>query len=69
MNDLSPRPLWWTGARTFLASAWPRALATDSESQRRNKLAVRSAQLAVAALVVAAVVGGIVGDWQLPGRV
>ena len=69
MNDLSGRPWSWTGARDFLASAWPRSLATDSESQRQNKLAVRSAQLAVAALVLAAVIGGIVGDWQLPGWV
>lgn len=48
------------GVPDLLGTIWPRTLPTDSELQRRKKLAVRSGHLALVAMVVAAV-GGAVG--------
>jgi len=64
MNDSSGGQLPRTGARAFLATVWPTASPTDSELQRRTKLAVRSGQLAMVAMIVAAVVGTIAGNFQ-----
>ena len=53
-----------TGLRDFLASVWLTALPTDSEHQRRRKTAARTAQLAVALLVLAPLAATLVSDWE-----
>ncbi|MCX6904394.1 MAG: sensor histidine kinase [Verrucomicrobia bacterium] len=57
----SPEPIR-TRATDFLATVWPASSPTDSELQRRTKLAVRAAQLAVIVMVSSAVGGTIIAD-------
>lgn len=52
-------------AGNFLATVWPVAVPTDSETQRRKKIVVRNAQLGVAVMVAAGVVGAILADFRL----
>ncbi len=64
-----------THAGDLLATLWPAGLPVDSEFQRRRKIAVRSAQLAALALVVAAIVAaaainfGSLSAWRLAGLI
>ncbi len=51
-------------AQGRLADVWPASVPTDSELQRRKKVAVRNAQVAVAVLVAAGVIGAIAADFQ-----
>lgn len=56
-----PRPV---NAKELLATLWPLSAATDSDSQRRKKLAVRSGQLAMAVMVATAVGGTVAADYR-----
>lgn len=71
MNESSTQSLPQTGAWSFLATIWPVSLPTDSENQRRQKIAVRSGHLAMVAVVGTAVAGTALvnlrafSGWQL----
>lgn len=56
---------WLMGMRAgdLLGTLWPGSTATDSEFQRRRKVAVRSAQLSALALVVVAITGAIANNF------
>ncbi len=45
-----------------VAAIWPQILPEDSELQRGKKVVVRSAQVAVVAMILAAVAGAILAD-------
>lgn len=45
-----------------VAAIWPELLPEDSEQQRRKKVVVRSAQVAVVAMIAAAIAGAILAD-------
>lgn len=62
MNVATSREPIRTRATDFLATVWPGSSPSDSELQRRTKLAVRAAQLAVIAMVSSAVGGTIIAD-------
>lgn len=49
-----------TGAREFFETLWPSLSNADSDVQRKKKIAVRCAQLAVMAMVVTPVAGAII---------
>ncbi|MBI5385551.1 MAG: sensor histidine kinase [Verrucomicrobia bacterium] len=65
MNDSSGHHSTRIVAQEFLATVWPVSLPSDSEMQRRQKLAVRAGQLAMAVMVLAAVAGAIAADFRL----
>ena len=64
MNQTSnaSRPALGRFGRDSFATVWPATVPQDSELQRRKKLAVRAAQLAVAIMVTAAMTGAIAAD-------
>lgn len=64
MNHAAGQPLSRTSVQDFLATVWPVTLPTDSEFQRRKKLAVRSGQLAMVVMVLAAVGATVAGQFH-----
>lgn len=52
-------------AKGFFATVWPHVSPADSEFQRRKKVVIRNAQLGVAAMVAAGVIGAFVADFRL----
>ena len=64
MNEASGQSLPRTGVWNFLATVWPVASPTDSEIQRRQKVAVRGGQLAMVAMVGTAVVGTALTNFE-----
>jgi hypothetical protein len=48
----------------FLATVWPALLTADSEAERRKKIAVRTGQLSMAAMVRVGLAGIIVADFR-----
>ncbi|HWH67985.1 MAG TPA: hypothetical protein VNT26_01260, partial [Candidatus Sulfotelmatobacter sp.] len=60
MNECARPPVRGREVSRFWQTAWPTPLPTDSEAQRRKKLAVRSGHLAMALLVLAGT-GGMIG--------
>lgn len=64
MNHLFSQGATRGGTWNFLASVWPVILPGDSESQRRKKLTVRGAHLAVVAMVGASVAGAILAGFH-----
>lgn len=48
----------------FLATVWPASVPTDTELQRRRKVIVRSAQVAVAVMIAAGVGGALLVDYK-----
>lgn len=63
MPDSSHAPAPWGDLPPLSETIWPQPSATDSATQRRKKLGVRSGHLAMAALVGAAVLGTVLADF------
>lgn len=60
MNNSPGRNRSGMTVRDFLETAWPAISAGDSELQRRKKMAIRCAQLAMAAMVAAPVIVSLI---------
>ena len=71
VNGNSARQMPPGGADGRLATVWPASEQTDGDTQRHRKVVVRNAQLAVALMVAAGVIGALVADsssWS-PARI
>ena len=68
MNDSARPARRLPVLRDFLATVWPAISATDTEVQRRKKIAVRSGQVAVMLMIAFGVTGGIAMDWPSLSR-